>query len=513
MPPSYNVAFGSIVALLVRDLDGDGISDILGQNSTGYCVLFGKGDGSFTPGPFFSGIVQGPSLLGPAVLADFNGDGILDIAAASIPMGIFVLLGKGDGTFGSALVTRTDQVTLSLAVDDFNGDGKPDIVTAEIGNAGNKVANILLGNGDGTFLEAYQSSGVITNPSGFAIADFNGDGRPDVVMAEGGYPAFYTFLGAPVAGLTLAKTHAGNFQLGQAGATYTLTVKNQGPQTVSGQISVYDYLPLGITPTAMSGAGWACSIFSCGRSDSLPPSASFPPITITVSIATWTASSVVNTAAVYIGPPNLPEDWASDLVSLLPGQTITFAPLPNRPLAQPLQFQIQATAISGLPVPFSASGSCPVSGTTVTMTNTGQCSITASQAGNGTFPAAQNVVRSFTVFANPSSVSLGVASNPSTLGAPVTLTATVTPSNATGKVVFYDATVAIGSKVVSGGSALLAARLGITGQRTLRALYSGDSNYPPSSSSNVSETVNSVPGAGLVPARVPLFPSAGGYRM
>lgn len=82
-------------------------------------------------------------------------------------------------------------------------------------------------------------------------------------------------------------------------------------------------------------------------------------------------------------------------------QSISFDPLPDRTLGNP-PFTISATASSGLPVSFSASGACTVSGATVTLTGTGTCSITAIQAGNANFNPAAPMTRSFTITDAPS---------------------------------------------------------------------------------------------------------------
>lgn len=77
-------------------------------------------------------------------------------------------------------------------------------------------------------------------------------------------------------------------------------------------------------------------------------------------------------------------------------QTITFAPLPDRPLNDS-PFTVAAAASSGLPVSFGSSGQCVVSGNTVTLTGVGSCAVTASQPGNANYNAAPNVIRSFMI--------------------------------------------------------------------------------------------------------------------
>lgn len=81
-------------------------------------------------------------------------------------------------------------------------------------------------------------------------------------------------------------------------------------------------------------------------------------------------------------------------------QTITFVSIANQPLPGPLT--VSATASSGLTVAFTASGNCTVSGSTVSFTGQGSCSITATQTGNSTYAAANQVVRTFSITAAPS---------------------------------------------------------------------------------------------------------------
>jgi trimeric autotransporter adhesin len=77
-------------------------------------------------------------------------------------------------------------------------------------------------------------------------------------------------------------------------------------------------------------------------------------------------------------------------------QTITFNPLPDRRVGDP-PFTVSATATSGLSVTFSATGTCSVLGSTVTLTGAGQCTISAHQAGNPNYSPAPDVPRSFMI--------------------------------------------------------------------------------------------------------------------
>ena len=132
------------------------------------------------------------NYLTAQVVADFNGDGIADVATSNgfDPGEADILLGNGDGTFGEAQTYDLGGAgPAAIAAGDFNRDGKLDLVVADRGNDfgfgainGNRVS-VLLGNGDGTF----QNSSVFGAgpfPNSVAVADFNNDGKPDIVVAN-----------------------------------------------------------------------------------------------------------------------------------------------------------------------------------------------------------------------------------------------------------------------------------------------------------------------------------------
>ena len=102
--------------------------------------------------------------------------------------------------------------------------------------------------------------------------------------------------------LSITKTHSGSFTQGQAGAAYTVTVSNAASaEPTSGLVTVTDTLPSGLTLVSMTGAGWSCSSNSCSRSDSLGASSSYPPITVTVNVASGATSPQVNSVSVSGG--------------------------------------------------------------------------------------------------------------------------------------------------------------------------------------------------------------------
>ncbi len=168
--------------VLVADLNGDGIPDlVLGSNQVS--IYLGNANGTYSNKGTIS-IQQAPTSY-PIVTADFNGDGILDLA---VPLygsnDIAILLGKGDGTFAAPVMASLSgfpvDVTQVVAAD-FNGDGIPDLAVID---SDNSALDILLGNGDGTFAAETTNPIVSGIPLNFATGDFNGDGKTDLAVTQ-----------------------------------------------------------------------------------------------------------------------------------------------------------------------------------------------------------------------------------------------------------------------------------------------------------------------------------------
>jgi Calx-beta domain/FG-GAP-like repeat len=179
--PSYSF-WG--VSLLLADFNGDGRLDLaassrdsLGESGV---VLLGNGDGTFQPVPS-SGYNSPAQLVG-----DFNGDNRLDIARTGD-----VQLGNGDGTFQPPQPYDYPAGAGLSATGDFDGDGRLDLVTTYPGTwdaatgqyVGGGYASVVLGNGDGTF-QAPRDFSLGAGHSD-VVADFNGNGLSD--LAVGGY--------------------------------------------------------------------------------------------------------------------------------------------------------------------------------------------------------------------------------------------------------------------------------------------------------------------------------------
>ncbi len=105
----------------------------------------------------------------------------------------------------------------------------------------------------------------------------------------------------------ITKTHVGTFHRGQTGAQYLITVRNVGFGPTVGTVTVTDHLPAigshNIVPTALSGAGWACTLatLTCTRTDALPSGSSYPAITLTVNVPANVPDEFTNTATVSGG--------------------------------------------------------------------------------------------------------------------------------------------------------------------------------------------------------------------
>ncbi len=179
--------FAAAQALAVGDFNEDGMADLVVADRVNgtLLTLLGNGKGGFTLAPGMP-VSLGAPAQAPAALAvaDFNGDGLLDLATANqISGNVTILLGNGVGGFTPFGSLRSGAQPFAIVTGDFNGDGKADLVTAD--NAGNSVT-VFLGNGSGGFTQAAGSPISVASPWSVAVADIDGDGDQDIVVGSAG---------------------------------------------------------------------------------------------------------------------------------------------------------------------------------------------------------------------------------------------------------------------------------------------------------------------------------------
>lgn len=183
---------GAPKSIAVGDFNRDGTLDLAVANSLGgsVSILLGTGTGTFGAATDVT-VGDRPESV---VAADFNGDGIPDLAVAvnsyvSNNTNVSILLGTGTGSFGAPTPFVVDQVLgsylHSVAAGDLNGDGILDLSVAKTGSGGERGNNVsvFLGNGTGSFSPVIRFASVDGAPASVAVGDFNGDGKPDIAAA------------------------------------------------------------------------------------------------------------------------------------------------------------------------------------------------------------------------------------------------------------------------------------------------------------------------------------------
>ena len=451
--PASQPAITNAAAIAVGDFNGDGIPDLaVSNNGSVVTILLGNGDGTFTVGS--STTVPTWSINPEGIVAmDFNGDGKLDLAVTSANANspasyqVTILLGNGDGTFTAGNSYPTGNGDQSIAGGDFNGDGKPDLAIA---NYNDNTVTVLLGNGDGTFTAAGSPVSTGTAPFAIVAADLNNDGKLDLVTAN--YSA-----------------NTVTFLLGHGDGTFAASAT---APSVGGE-------PDGVVVGDFNGDGLVDVITANSQvtTESVLLQATSSTV---VTAAGLTVAATDNVYGQYGGDTNFnpSQSVTAALDSLLPPQTINFPNPGPQNYGTPLT--LTATATSGLPVSFAViSGPATLSGNTLTFTGVGSVTVQATQDGGGTYAPAPPVNQTFTVSAGSQTINFPNP-GPQAYGTPLTLTATATSG------------LPVSFAVTAGPATLSGNTLTFTGvgSVTVEATQSGNSTYAPAPPVDQTFTVN-----------------------
>ena len=196
-----NLSTGGMTAsVAIGDLNGDGKPDIVATSydssgNNGQVTIFFQS--ATTPGTFAAGVSFPAGAQPQSVrIADVNGDGLPDLIVANRgpgndgtgSPGVSVILqnSAAPGTFLAPVTYTTPWGAVDVAVADLNGDGKPDLVVPSLGPSPRGAVSVLLQSTTtaGTFGTATSYPGY-GDPLSVAVADLNGDGHPDIAVADG----------------------------------------------------------------------------------------------------------------------------------------------------------------------------------------------------------------------------------------------------------------------------------------------------------------------------------------
>ena len=208
------------LSIAVGDVNGDGKPDLVLANicacDLGVAVLIANGDGTFRTAVTYN---SGGAFADSIAIADVDGDGIPDLVVGNEcgnfsnnacsgtgESGVGVLLGNGDGTFRAPLTFLSGGTFLqSVAVADVDGDGRPDLLAVNgcafvnaakcSGTLRNGTVGVLLNRGFGTFQLANTFDSGGLVPTSIAVGDLNGKGTLDLVVANSSSDALGVLLG------------------------------------------------------------------------------------------------------------------------------------------------------------------------------------------------------------------------------------------------------------------------------------------------------------------------------
>jgi hypothetical protein len=425
----------AVHGVVVADFTGDGVDDVayaVGPSTllnplSDLYVAIGKGDGTFKVSATPVATQIGEFLTA----GDTNADNNADIVSATInepgpgnthPQignSLFVLLGKGDGTFKTP-VTYLSDVPSDPHLADVNGDGIPDIIAG-----GSTGALVYQGNGDGTFMTYPAGSLPAAEPviGGFAFTyavnagDYNNDGNADLIGTDNNTPRAAVSLSVVAQSSTAsALASVGVFPLGSG--VHNVDARYSGDSVFVGSLSGTVLLTAAPVDTSLTLTASPNSSILTGQS-----------VTLTAVLSPFT-----------VGPPTTTTDGES--VKFFSGAILLG----------------QGTLSGGI-------------ATLTTALPTGADTLSARFPGDSNY----NPSTSNTVTTTVSDVALSSSVNPSTFAQSVTFTATL-PTGKTGTVTFLDGATSIGTGAISGTTATLTTSTLLLGAHNITAKFSTDTS-------------------------------------
>ncbi|MBI3970524.1 MAG: pilus assembly protein [Chloroflexi bacterium] len=356
---------------------------------------------------------------GPAAVA--AGTASADFSLAGVPAGSYTITADFSGSTNFTASSGTATLTVNTQATSLG-------TASAAGTFGGTATLSATLTANGTPLAGYVVDFTLNGtPAGNATTDASGVATLSNVSLAGIDAGMYpSGVGAGFAGDPFYTPSSGTNALtvSQAAATIAFDAA-----TLS---QAYDGTPKAVTATTTP-AGLSYSVTYDG-SPAAPTNAG--------------SYSVVAT----ITDPNYSGSTSGTLAIAKADQTIGFGPLASKTYGDP-PFDVSATASSGLPLSFSASGDCTISGTTVTLTGAGSCTVTASQPGDANYNAAPDVAQSFTISAAAATIALDAATlSQSYDGTPKVVTATTNPAGLSYSVTYDGSTAAptnAGSYVVA----------------------------------------------------------------
>lgn len=414
------------------DMNRDGRVDLIVSNGSAHTIsiFYGNGSGDFGPHLDFDAFGAPRNIA----VGDLNRDGIPDVAEA-LPDWNYLgtLPGTVSGGLGPYALTYTHSYTTAVAIANFNGDSSPDIAITE--NEYNAV-DILLGAGNGGFsFTNWVATG--SAPRAVIAGDLNGDGKTDLVVANSGANTISVLLG-------------------NGNATFA-------PKT--------DY------PTA-----------------SLPLSVAMGDLNGDGIMDLAVANSGSNAVSVYFGNGDGTFGPRMDYATGAAPASVVIADLNQDGIQDVVVANSGGASVSV----FLGSGGGALLPKTDVAVGAGPLSVAVVDANNDLLPdlvTANSLDNTVTVLYQlpnlpPSSTTLVTSPNPSGYGQPVTLTATVSPSDAAGQVRFSDGLVTLGTAPLAGGIATLSTTALTHTEHRLWARYMGSPSYRASISDTVVQLVN-----------------------